>query len=380
MDSSTHILQLPQDCLHLVFQRLDSSSDREAFGLTCQRWLRIQSSICTSLHFSCSFSHQTPISLSQDRISIGYLHLYRVLRRYPNLHLLSLCGCTELPDSALFLFTDYGSKLQSLHLDCCFAVSDVGLSSIAKGCSLLNDLSLYRCNITDTGLRILSESCFALKDVNLSYCSQISDDGIRALSKNCRFLRCINVSHCRGVNGTGFQNCSHTLSYIEADSCKLEPDGVQAMFSGGGLEYLDVSNLGWCIRGHGFGAFDTRFTSKLTVLNFRVCRYIDDEAIMGIARGCPSLKEWNLALCHEISVVGWEAIASNCSTLERLHVNRCRNLCDRGLQALREGCRRLQKLYLGRCCRVSSTAVEMFKMLRGDVIISDEEVMCISPR
>lgn len=378
MNPSTHVLQLPDDCLDFIFQRLDSSSDRDAFGLTCHRWLRVQSSCRRSLHFQCSFTHQAPISLSQDPISIGYFHLYRVLSRYPRLQSLSLCGCTELPDSALSLLIEYGLKLKSLHLDCCFDITDHGLSSVAMGCPSLTDLSLYRCNITDVGLETLSESCLALKDVNLSYCSRISDDGIRALSRNCHHLRSINISHCRSINGTGFQGCSQTLAYIEADSCKLEPEGIRAVFSGGGLEYLDISNLSWCIRGHGFTAIDTGFTSKLRVLNFRVCRYIDDDAIVRIARGCPLLREWNLALCHEISLVGWEAIGLYCCTLERLHVNRCRNLCDRGLQALRDGCKRLQKLYLGRCCRVSSTAVEMFRLLRGDVQISDEEIMCIA--
>ncbi|XP_042014370.1 F-box/LRR-repeat protein 12-like [Salvia splendens] len=380
MEQSTHILLLPDDCLYFIFQRLDSSSDRDAFGLTCRRWLRIQSSCRRSLHFQCSFSHRTPASLPQDPISIGYLHLYRVLNRYPRLHSLSLCGCTELPDSGLALLMDYGPRLTSLRLDCCFGISDDGLFSVARGCPSLTDLSLYRCNITDTGLKALSESCLALEDVNLSYCSRVTDAGIRALSRNCRRLRAVNISHCRGINGTGFEGCSRSLAYLEADSCKLDPKGIRAMLSGGGLEYLDISNLTWCIQGHGFAALDTRLASKLTVLNFRVCRHIDDESVARIARGCPSLREWNLALCHEISVVGWESIAMYCCALERLHVNRCRNLCDRGLQALREGCGRLRKLHLGRCCRVSSTAIEVFKLLRGDVVVSDEEVMCIAPR
>lgn len=234
--------------------------------------------------------------MSQDPISIGYFHLLRVLNRFPHLQSLSLCGCTELPDSGLSLLTDYGSKLQSLRLDCCFGISDHGLSYVAMGCPSLTDLSLYRCNITDVGLETLSESCSALKDVNLSYCSRISDDGIRALSRNCQLLRAINISHCKSINGTGFQGCSWALAYVEADSCKLEPEGIQAVFSGGGLDYLDISNLSWCIHGHGFTAIDTKFTSKLTVLNFRVCRYIDDDAIVNIARGCPLLQEWNLAL------------------------------------------------------------------------------------
>ncbi|KAL0390318.1 UNVERIFIED_CONTAM: F-box/LRR-repeat protein 12 [Sesamum calycinum] len=268
---------------------------------------------------------------------------------------LSLSGCIELPDS------------------------DHGLSFVAGGCPLLTVISLYRCSVTDIGLENLSQSCLTLKDVNLSYCSLISDHGIRALSQNCRHLRSINISHCRNVTGVGFQGCSQTLAYLEADSCKLEPEGISAIVSGGGLEYLNISNLAWCINGHGLTTIDARFISKLRVLNFRLCRTINDDAIVKIAQGCPLLEEWNLALCHEISILGWESIGSKCRNLERLHVNRCRNLSDQGLQALRDGCRRLRKLYLGRCRLISSIAIEMFKYLRNDVQIIDEEIMFIGP-
>ncbi|KAL0417944.1 UNVERIFIED_CONTAM: F-box/LRR-repeat protein 12 [Sesamum radiatum] len=168
---------------------------------------------------------------------------------------LSLSGCIELPDS------------------------DHGLSFVAGGCPLLTVISLYRCSVTDIGLENLSQSCLTLKDVNLSYCSLISDHGIRALSQNCRHLRSINISHCRNVTGVGFQGCSQTLAYLEADSCKLEPEGISAIVSGGGLEYLNISKLvvhSWVW----LTTIDARFISKLRVLNFRLCRNIVIDAIV----------------------------------------------------------------------------------------------------
>lgn len=375
----TSILHLPDDCLYFIFQRLNSGSDRESFGLTCRHWLHIQNLNRRSLQFQCSLTELRPISLSQPSTTVTSFHLYRLLNRYPCLQFLSLSGCTELPDSGLSLLILYRSKLQSLHLDCCFGITDHGLSFVATGCPFLTNISLYRCNITDSGLNTLSEFCLALKHVNLSYCSLISDRGIRALSKNCQHLQAMNISHCRSIDGVGFQGCSRNLTFLEADSCKFEPEGIRAIFSGGGVQYLNVSNLSWCVRGHGFGEIDTGSVSNLRVLNFRLCRTIGDEAVVKIARGCPFLEEWNLALCHDVTVVGWEAIGAHCSSLKRLHVNRCRNLCDRGLQALRDGCKRLVRLYWGRCPRVSCAAVETFKLLRGNVQVTDEEVVCIAP-
>ncbi|KAG8371623.1 hypothetical protein BUALT_Bualt13G0107500 [Buddleja alternifolia] len=378
-DPSTSIFQLSDDCLYFIFQRLDSSLDRESFGLTCHRWLHIQNSSRRSLQFQCSFTQLSVPSLSQPSMNVNSFHLYKLLNRFQQLHSLSLSGCTELQDSCLSMLITYGSKLQSLHLECCFRITDHGLSFIANGCPFLTVVSLYRCNITDTGLSTLTKSCSSIKDVNLSYCLHISDHGITALSKNCRHLRAIRISHCRNVNGLGFQGCSQSLIYLEADSCKLEPEGITAIVSGGGLEYLNISNLRWCIRGHGFGVIDSQFIARLKVIDFRLCRTIDDEAVVKIARGCPLLEEWNLALCHEIRIGGWRSIGSNCGNLKQLHVNRCQNLCDQGLVALRDGCRRLRKLYLGRCRQIGWTTIEMFKCLRSDVQIVNEEVMCIAP-
>ncbi|KAK6785957.1 hypothetical protein RDI58_014482 [Solanum bulbocastanum] len=378
-DFSGYIMQLPDDCLLFIFQHLDCGSDRESFGLTCRRWLQIQNLNRRSLQFQCSFTILNFYSLSQTNTQISTLHLCRLLNRFQNLESLSLSGCTELPDSGLSLLPRHGSKLQSLHLDCCFGITDSGLSCVASGCSLLVILSLYRCNVTDYGLEAISNSCLALEDLNLSYCSRISDYGVRAISQNCRHLRAIRISYCRNLTGAGFQGCSQTLTHLEADSCRLEPNGIRSILSGGGIEYLSVSNLTWCTRVNGLAAISVGSAAKLRVLNFRSSRTIGDDCIMTIAKGCPSLQEWNLAICHEVKIAGWESIASHCHNLKTLHVNRCRNLCDRGLQALRTGCKRLSILYITRSSQISGVALEIFKLARGNVEVKEEEVMCICP-
>lgn len=378
-DFSGYIMQLPDDCLLFIFQHLDCVSDRESFGLTCHRWLQIQNLNRRSLQFQCSFTMLNISSLSQNNTQISTFQLSRLLNRFQNLESLSLSGCTELPDSGLALLPRHGSKLQSLHLDCCFTITDNGLSSVASGCSSLVILSLYRCNVTDYGLEALSNSCLALEDLNLSYCSRISDYGIRAISQNCRHLRAIRISYCRNLTGAGFQGCSQTLTYLEADSCRLDPNGIRSILSGGGLEYLSVPNLTWCPRADGMVAISVGFAAKLRVLNFRFSRTVGDDCIIAIAKGCPSLQEWNLAICHGVKIAGWESIASHCHHLKTLHVNRCRNLCDQGLQALRTGCKRLSTLYITRCSQISVVALEIFKFARGNVDLKEEEIMCICP-
>ncbi|XP_017972760.1 PREDICTED: F-box/LRR-repeat protein 12 [Theobroma cacao] len=379
MDGATSIMHLPDDCLSFIFNYLDCRSDRESFGLTCHRWLNIQNLNRRSLQFPCSFSIIGPSSLSQSSIDINSFHLYKILTRFQHLEYLSLSGCIELPDSGLTYLKYYGSRLQTLCLDCCFGITDYGLSLVGIGCPSLTVISLYRCNITDAALEALASTCLALKHVNLAYCPRISDSGLRALSQGCRQLSAIKISNCRAVSGVGFRGCSSTLVYLDAEFCNLELEGIMGIVSGGGLKFLNIAGLSSLSLKDELAAIGNGFAAGLKILSLRMCRTVSDASIVAIAKGCPLLTEWNLALCHEVRFSGWASIGLNCHNLEKLHVNRCRNLCDRGLQALRDGCERLSVLYMNRNSRISDIAVELFKLYRGDVEIKGEEVMSIGP-
>ncbi|KAK9059488.1 hypothetical protein SSX86_020190 [Deinandra increscens subsp. villosa] len=373
------IMHLPEDCLFFIFEKIDSSVDRESFGLTCHRLLHIQNLSRKSLEFGGLFSRYNP-SLSKTTSDADSFILDKLIKRFKQLELLSLCGCINLLDSGLSQLQNYGSKLKSLYLDCCFKVTDTGLASVAIGCQNLSFISLYRCSISDNGLELLAKSCLFLKDLNLEWCSLITDSGISYITNNCHELRAVKITHCEEIKGVGFEGCSQTLACLEADFCKLEPEGILGILSGGGLEYLNVSSLSWCIRGDGLRAIGGGFGKNLRILNFRLCRTVGDETIMEISKGCPLLKEWNLSLCTEIRLSGWESIGINCRNLERLHVSGCRHLCDRGLLALRNGCERLSVIYITRCQKVSSLAITLFKIARWDVDMKLEEVMCIMPK
>lgn len=371
-DDPTTIMDLPDDCLLFIFMRLTCGSDREAFGLTCHKWLGIQNRNRHSLQFDCSFTN-FDLPLSKTPHTVDKYELHRLLNRFQYLQSLSLSGCTELPDLALKQLEHYGASLQALCLDCCLRITDVGLSFVANGCPSLMVLSLYRCNISDRGLEALAKSCAGLEYINLSHCSSITDRGISFIVQNCVHLCAMRINNCKSINGVGFKGCLKTLACLEAESCDLEPEGILSIVGGGALEYLNVSNLSWSIHGDGLAAIGAGFATKLRVLNLRLCRTIGDESVGAIAKGCPSLVEWNLALCHDIRVAGWESIALNCHNLEKLHVNRCRNLCDRGLQALKNGCKKLSVLYISGCPRLSSFAIELFRLSRGNVVIKEEE-------
>lgn len=369
LPGETSIDDLSDDCLSIIINSLENWADREAFGLTCHRWLKIQSGVRRSLRF------QFNENATQNCIK----YLSKLLHRFTALQSISLAGCTRIPDVALTAFQSAGLNLQRLSLDCCFSITDEGISHICHGCTALVSLSLYRCKISDMGLEYIARNCSNLSTVNLSYCPGISDSGIAGLGKGCPGLRVVNISYCRNIQGDGF-NKYLSLQYLEADSCRLTDAGLSEAVEGGSLQYINLSHSqsrsGFELRGFSYIGISC---PNLEFLHLRMCRGLDDSAVIEISRGCPLLKDWNLAVCPQVTVAGWEAVALNCKKLEILHVNRNRYFCDRSLLFLKSGCPKLSFLYLNGCPKLKPITVELFKQARSFVRIISAECMIPGP-
>ncbi|KAA8543598.1 hypothetical protein F0562_021656 [Nyssa sinensis] len=160
--------------------------------------------------------------------------------------------------------------------------------------------SEYRKSLKKGYISFLSIDLSRFTQVDEINCLPISWGRYRSKTK----LLCRKCGVLIGINGVGFKGCSKSLAYLEANSCELEPEGILGIVSGGGLEYLTVSNLSWSICGDGSAPVGAGFATKLRILNFRMCRTIGDDSVVAIAKGCPLLQEWNLALCHEVRISG----------------------------------------------------------------------------
>ncbi|PWA38668.1 F-box/LRR-repeat protein 12 [Artemisia annua] len=152
---------LSDDCLHLIFEKLDSKIDQKSFGLTCHNFLNIQNSSRKSLKVGCL------------RLFL-YCHaesfiIHRLLNHFTLLESISLGHCYKISDSDLTPLLKHGFELHYLYLNFCCGVTDVGLSYVASGCKLLTEVNLGRCkNITDHGIRFLNQNCRQLRSLNIS--------------------------------------------------------------------------------------------------------------------------------------------------------------------------------------------------------------------
>ncbi|MCL7044404.1 hypothetical protein MKW94_012944 [Papaver nudicaule] len=296
-----------------------------------------------------------------------------LLVRFQNLQYLSLSKLPKITDFVTLDSHFFGSKVHTLGLGYCTEYSDVEFSLIFSWFPCLRDIDLIHSSITDEGLKALeccpslqkinlsgcrsitdkgleslAKCCSSLKEVRLSRCRRITDSGISYLIQNCCELHSLSIDGCNKINGTGFQECPKTLTHVEADKCRLQPEGIKAIVSGGGLEFLSL---------------ESRELAEFEVGS------INTRAVITISKGCPLLKELILTNCEDVQLEGWDAIGRNCENLERLTVYGCKSLCDQGLQALDNGCNKLSKLCVDNKNNCRRSTLERFKRDKPEVMI-----------
>ncbi|MCL7037950.1 hypothetical protein MKW94_006188 [Papaver nudicaule] len=363
------ITDLPDDCLSLVYQSLQSSTDHSSFSLVCRRWLHIQN----NNHESLWDIDDSPCSL-RNKLLIRFKHLKR----------LSLSGLPEVDTDYLKSQSQFfGSKIQYLCLGDCSENSDGedrseyldgedrSDYSDAEDCSEYSDgedcseysdeklplmfslfphLTSIRLNgtsITDKGLEVLASCCASLKEVDLGHCEGITDKGVEVLAKcsitdlgisfliqNCSELRSLSTACTTNITGIGFLGCPKTLIRVDALAMiELTTEGVKAIVSGGGIRIL-------------------RLSSMIPLSN---------EAVLTISKGCPLLEVLYLGTCNEVDLEGWKAVGLYCGNLEELYLPGSHKLCDQGLMALCDGCSKLSCLMVEKW---SDFGRELFKRER----------------
>ncbi|KAI3943294.1 hypothetical protein MKW98_029438 [Papaver atlanticum] len=367
------ITNLPGDCLEHIFKCLPTE-DRNCFGLTCRQWLHIQNNNREHLWFlypkkKCAVTPKPSINPESFHVVVC-----KLLVRFQNLKYLSLSRLPKITDFVALTSQLFGSMVQTLNLDCCeysdiefsliFSwfprlknvrliwthITDKGLEALAERCSSLETIDLSCCSITDKGLEALAKCCSSLKEVKLSGCRSITDSGISFLIQNCGELHTLSIDSCSKITGIGFLGCAQILSSLTVGGCKLNEDGINAIISGGGLEFLS-------------------FEAPCESVEVGE-KSINTEAVIKILKACPSLKDLNLKNCEDVELEAWEAIGQNCKNLKRLAVYGCLKLCDLGLRALREGCNNLSSLSVDNKNSCSKSAPERFRRERPDVTVN----------
>ncbi|KAA8521570.1 hypothetical protein F0562_012243 [Nyssa sinensis] len=118
------------------------------------------------------------------------------------LAMVNLSGCVNLTDKVVSAIAKlHGGTLELLNLDGCIHITDASLVAIAENCSLLSELDVSKCAITDSGIAMMACSVLLnLQILSVSGCSFISYKSLPFLGKLGQTLVGLNIQHCSAIS------------------------------------------------------------------------------------------------------------------------------------------------------------------------------------
>uniref|UniRef100_A0A7N1A5N3 F-box/LRR-repeat protein 15-like leucin rich repeat domain-containing protein n=1 Tax=Kalanchoe fedtschenkoi TaxID=63787 RepID=A0A7N1A5N3_KALFE len=317
------------DELRAILSRLETEQDKDAFGLVCKRWLRVQSTerkkLCVRAaphklrEMAARFSNLLELDLSQSVSRSFYpgftdSDLAVVASAFTCLRVLTLHYCKGISDAGLVAVGKGLPNLQSLDASYCPKLTDKGISAAAEGCKDLQKLHLSGCRlITDRLLLVLSNSCHNLEELGLQGCKNITDAGLTTLVDGCRRMKLLDVNKCHKVGDNGIINvakaCSSSLKSLKLLDCNKVGD--QSIFT------------------------LARYCNNLETLIIGGCRSISDKSIESLAAACKdSLKILRMDWCLNITDASLTWILTECTYLEALGIGCCEKVTDAAFQGL----------------------------------------------
>ena len=146
-------------------------------------------------------------------------------------------------------------------------IGDAGLSAIARGCPLLEELSIEEDRVTDISLDVLSQHCPHLRVLSLAHCKGVTAVGLSLLAARCPRMAHLDISYCNRVSVEGLQNAiARWPLLVELVLRGHIADSEHHLLAHPGIQTL---NLSWC-------------------------KHLSDAAVAAITLGCPSLERLDL--------------------------------------------------------------------------------------
>ncbi|KAJ0989484.1 hypothetical protein J5N97_007840 [Dioscorea zingiberensis] len=409
-----HTVDLPDECLALVFHSL-GSGDRKKCSLVCRRWFAIEGQSRQRLSLDARaalldaapalfsrFDAVSKLALKCDRRSdsIGDEALALISLRCPNLTRLKIRACRALTETGMAALAANCPSLRKLSCGSC-AFGSKGIDAVLKGCPLLEELSIKRLRgLADAadpvgpGAAASSLRTICLKELYNGQC-------FGPLIAGCRNLKTLKLFRCSGDWDLLLDDIAAQVSgivEIHLEKLQVSDRGLFSISACADLEVLHLVKTPECTdAGLAWVAEKCRLLRKIHIDGWKTNR-IGDEGLMAVARRCPNLQELvligvnptarslgmiasncrnleRLALCSSETFGDQEitCIAAKCMALKKLCIKSC-PVSDHGMEALAEGCPNLIKVKVKKCKGVTTEGADWLRASRGTLAVNLDPV------
>ncbi|XP_047948141.1 EIN3-binding F-box protein 1-like [Salvia hispanica] len=291
---------------------------------------------------------------------------------------LVLCGLQNVSQKGFWVMGNARGlqSLLSFTVSSCRGITDLSIEAVGKGCPNLKHMCVRKCCfVSDNGLVAFAKSTSSLESLQLEECNRITQVGIlTALSSISSKLKSVSLVKCLGIKdlSTEFSTLSpcESLRSLSIRSCPGFGSTSLAMVGKlcPHLHNLDLSGL--CgITDAGLLPLLECCEGGLAKVNLSECSNLSDEVVLALARlHGATLELVNLDGCQKITDATLVALADSCPLLNDLDVSKCL-VTDAGVTALSHGVQfNLQVLSLSGCSMVSNKSVPALERMGGMLV------------
>lgn len=208
-----------------------------------------------------------------------------------------------------------GKEIQTLNLNACQTITDVGVQIVAKNCPKLRSFSIYwNLRVTDNGIKALLKNCTEITTLNLSGCKGMTNKILETICTFCVGIKILNLTRCLKLTDEG-------LAQLLENCPNIEVLYLYAISSFTDKSYTKLSNL-----------------RDLKVLDLCGAQNLTDNGVSQGFANCKALESLNLTWCVNVTDIGIESIANNCHKLHLLSLHGLLGVTDKGLESVSRTC------------------------------------------
>lgn len=209
-------------------------------------------------------------------------------------------------------------------------------------------------HITDDVVHEICETNASILNINLNHCNSITDASLIDIGTYCKNVHTISLRR----DG----DASNHLTHVGLRSLAIHCPHIHTLDFVGSSDVIDDSSL----------RIVAASLKLLARLDLTGCVRVTDRGLSEVAQCCKKLVRLSLNGCFKIGESGhWSLyqVGKNCNDLEDIDLGGCRYISDSGILTIARGCRSLRNFNISACCNLNGDALADFFRISQQIVV-----------